>query len=293
MSSASKTELSKTELSKTTGAGIYIFAAIVVFFVIAISWLYMGMGADKFSKDTIEQAASKALGVSVSIDEMEINQEEKIIDISGVKIANAAGYKSPYFLSAEKVKLAVSSFDKNLIIINTITITGCKTYLEVNAGTTNQNDIVQQAKFISNRNKKEKSKGKQGVKIIIRNIVFDKPVIIPVATIVPTPYASVTSTDVVIRNIGAKKGGISIYDAIAEVVEQTVSQLNQTSVEAEFFKGMSLESQNAIGISTMDIFKKNVNNKIQKDMGQAKKIFNSIFGSGEGQDTNSKEEQAP
>ena len=249
--------------------------------------------ADKFSKDTIEEAASKALGVSVSIDEMEINQEEKIIDISGVKIANAAGYKSPYFLSAEKVKLAVSSFDKDLIIINTITITGCKTYLEVNAGTTNQNDIVQQAKFISNRNKKEKGKAKQDAKIIIRNIVFDKPVIIPVATIVPTPYASVTSTDVIIRNIGAKKGGISIPDAIAEAVEQTVSQLNQTSVEAEFFKGMSLESQNAIGISTMDIFKKNVNNKIQKDMGQAKKIFNSIFGSGEGQDTNSKEEQAP
>ena len=265
-------------VSKAAGIGRYILAAIVILFVVAGIGVYMNV--ESIGKDFIERSASHTLGVPVTIGDMELSVEEKRVVLKDIKIANPAGYDGEYATTADEVLVAVDRFERKRIMFNTIEVKGMKVNLEVKPGTTNLNDIKLQAALNSKEaNVPDDPKHNEDLSVIIRVLYFQDPVLIPTVTLVETPYAGVTAKDIEVRNIGVKEGGISVHKAIYAATEEAIKQVNLAAVQAEFFKGMSLDSKNAIGVSTMDVFKKNVNKKIEKDMGEAKKLFDSFFSS--------------
>lgn len=249
-----------------------IFVALLVLIGIA---LYVKGGA--FGKELVEKIASTHLGVEVTIDNMDISLEEKKVVLTGIKIANPAGYKGLYAISIEKILVAAESFSPELLSFNNVVVSGAKFNLEVNTATTNLNDLRNQSEH--NSNSYLKAEDTIGLKIIIRNLVVENPVIVPVVTLEPTKYAAISGTPIYIRDVGTKNNGSLIPSAIAEVMLNVVTQINLVAMEAELFKGMSLDTMNAIGLSTIDVFSKNVNKKIEKDLGQAKELFDNLLNS--------------
>ncbi|MBP7903747.1 MAG: hypothetical protein KA099_00335, partial [Alphaproteobacteria bacterium] len=47
--------------------------------------------------------------------------------------------------------------------------------------------------------------------------------------------------------------------------------------QAELFKGMTLETMNSIGVSTYQVFTKNVNKKINKDLNAAGELLDGFI----------------
>lgn len=259
-------------VQKAAGYGLYLVGFIAVIFVIVAINAYMQ--AEGISKDYIAKTASKVLGVEVAIADMNIDVEKKQVKIKDVKIANPAGYKGPYAATADSVLATVDTFDKERMTFNMLEVEGLKVFLEVNPATTNLNDLRLQAEQNARNWKKDEKHGE--IKVMIRNILYKAPQITPSVTIQPTTIAVLAANDWPLRAIGTQENGISFPRAVADVTAATVHNVHLVGNQAELFKGMTLETQNAIGISTYQVFSKNVNKKINKDLNEAGKLLDGF-----------------
>ncbi len=254
----------------------YIFAAVVVLFVLFAISAYMQ--ADSINKAYIEDIASKTLGVPVTIGEMDVLAEKKLVKLKDIKIANPAGYKGPHAATADSAEINVDTFELERVTFNLVTVKGFKVFLEMNSGSTNLHDLKKQTAQ-NVRNIKPDGKHDK-VRVIVRTITYEKPVLQPVVTLVPTAIGALGANDVFVRDIGTQENGIAIPQAIAKIVQETVSPFHLMANQAELLKGMSLETLNLLGVSTYDVFKKNVNKKINKDLNEAQKLLNTLVEEG-------------
>ncbi len=161
---------------------------------------------------------------------------------------------------------------------NLVTVKGFKVFLEMNSGSTNLHDLKKQTAQ-NVRNIKPDGKHDK-VRVIVRTITYEKPVLQPVVTLVPTTIGALGANDVFVRDIGTQENGITIPQAIAKIAQETVSPFHLMANQAELLKGMTLETLNTLGVSTYDVFKKNVNKKINKDLNEAQKLLNTLVEEG-------------
>jgi len=259
-------------VQKAAGYGLYLVGFIAVIFVIVAINAYMQ--AEGISKDYIAKTASKVLGVGVTIGDMNIDVEKKQVKIKDVKIANPAGYKGPYAATADSVLATVDTFEKERMTFNMLEVEGLKVFLEVNPATTNLNDLRMQADQNARNWKADEAHGE--IKVMIRNILYKAPQITPSVTIQPTKIAVLAANDWPLRGIGTEQNGVSFARAVADVTAATVHNVHLVGNQAELFKGMTLETQNAIGVSTYAVFSKNVNKKINKDLNAAGELLDGF-----------------
>ena len=260
-------------VQKAAGYGLYLLGFIAIVFVIVAINAYMQ--AEGISKDYIEKTASKTLGVAVSIGEMKIDVEKKQVKIKDVKIANPAGYKGPYAATAQSVLATVDTFEKERMIFNMLEVEGLKVFLEVNPATTNLNDLKMQAEQNVRNWKTDEKHGE--IKVMIRNVLYKAPQITPAVTIQPTKIAVLAANDWPLRGIGTAENGVSFPRAVADVTAATVQNVHVVGNQAELFKGMTLETMNSIGVSTYQVFTKNVNKKINKDLNAAGELLDGFI----------------
>ncbi|MBK6895794.1 MAG: hypothetical protein IPH06_04305 [Alphaproteobacteria bacterium] len=260
-------------VQKAAGYGLYLLGFIAILFVIVAINAYMQ--AEGISKDYIEKTASKTLGVAVSIGEMKIDVEKKQVRIKDVKIANPAGYKGPYAATAQSVLATVDTFEDERMTFNMLEVEGMKVFLEVNPATTNLNDLRMQAEQNVRNWKKDEKHG--DIKVMIRNVLYKAPQITPAVTIQPTKIAVLAANDWPLRGIGTAENGVSFPRAVADVTAATVQNVHLAGNQAELFKGMTLETMNSIGVSTYQVFSKNVNKKINKDLNEAGKLLDGFI----------------
>lgn len=251
----------------------YVFAALVAGFVLFAISAYMK--AEEISKGYIQDVASRTLGVSVFLGDMEISVEKKSLVLKDIKIGNPAGYRGPYAATAERVEVRVDSFERERVTFNLASVKGLQVFLEMNTGSTNLHDLQQQAGQNA-RNSKPDGKFDE-LRVMIRSITYEKPVLRPVSTLEPTNIGALTANDLFVRDIGTAENGLSLPHVIARIVRESVAPMHLMANEAELFKGMTLETLNSLGVSTYDVFKKNVNKKINKDMNDAQKLFNNLY----------------
>ncbi|MCB9977071.1 MAG: hypothetical protein H6858_05705 [Rhodospirillales bacterium] len=252
--------------------GLYLLGFIVFLFVVVAINAYMQ--AEHITKGYIEETATKTLGVAVTIGDMKIDVEKKQVKLKDITIANPAGYKGPHAAMAQSVVATVDSFEDERITFNMLQVQGLKVFLEINTSTTNLNDLRMQAEQNVRNWKKEPEHG--NVKVMIRNIVYETPQVLPTVTIVPTKIGGLTAADWHLRAIGTAENGISVPKAVSDVTAATALQVHLIANQAELLKGMSLETMNSIGVSTYDVFTKNVNKKINKDWNAAGELLDGF-----------------
>ncbi len=252
-------------VKKTAKVSLYIFSFFVLLFVAGGVYLYVNM--DSLAKQLSEQAASDALGVPVTIGAMHISLEDKKVEVSDIRISNPAGYKKPYAVEVNSVIIAAESLSQDLLNFARVEVDGTTTNLEVNGKSTNLGDLK------ANIDKKQSdapASSDEQIKVIVQKFSLTKAQLNPSVTLLDRDLAFVTVPDIHLTGIGEKDGGVLAQDAIGQIMEAVLGKFTLHANSAGFLEGLSLDVLNSMGVSTGDVFKKNLKKSFDNDVEQLK-----------------------
>ncbi len=275
-------------VGKIAKTGLYLFVFVVLLFVAGGVYLYMNINT--FAKQFVEQVATDALGVPVRIAEMDITFEEKKVVVHGIQISNPPGYKKPHAIKVNTVTIAAETLSEELLTFARVDVDGTNVNIEVGQNGTNLGDIK---KGIDTKQVNESKTGVSSSvpsvhsdgaalshdaqpKVIIKKFSLTKAQINPSVTLIDKDLAYIVAPDLHLKGIGQKENGIAANEAVVQIVEQLLQHFNKSANKAGFLKGLSLDALNDIGVSTADVFKKNLKESFDEDVDQIKDGLNDL-----------------
>lgn len=261
-------------VKRTAKFSLYIFSFLVLIFVAGAIYVYSNL--DSIAKQLSEQVASDALGVPVTIGKMEISIENQQVVVSNIKISNPPGYNKPHAVEVSYVVIAADSLSKELLNFKNVVVDETQVNLEVTGKGTNLSDLkqiidVRQAQYVPDPHAKP-------IKVIVQKFSLTKAQLNPRVTLLNQDLASVSVPDIHLTGIGEKENGIVAQDAIAQIMEAILVKFNSSANHAGFLEGLSLDTLNNIGISTGEVFKKNLKKSFDKDVEQLKDGIEGLKG---------------
>lgn len=260
-------------VKKTAKASLYIFSFFVILFVAGGVYLYVNV--DSLAKQLSEQVASDALGVPVTIGEMHISLEEKKVEVKAIKISNPAGYRKPHAVEIASIVIAAETLSKELLNFARVEVDGTITNLEVKGKSTNLGDL--KAK-IDAKQSGAKPTNKKPIKVIVQKFSLTKAQLNPSVILLNRDLAFVTVPDIHLIGVGEKDGGVIAQDAIAQIMEAVLGKFTSSANSAGFLEGLSLDVLNQMGVSTGEVFKKNLKKSFDKDVEQLKQGVEGLKG---------------
>jgi len=276
-------------VKKTAKVSLGLLSFFVLLIVIGVGYIYVNM--DNMAKQFAEQAASDALGVPVTIGKMKILLEDKKVIVSNIAVSNPKGYSKPNAITINEIAVIGESFSTALLTFANISVDGTAVNLEVNEKGTNLGDLKKRAeqKSVSskpNNSAKKSSEDKpkhdnkqKDLKIIVKNFALTSAQLTPSVTLLgDNDLATVKVPDIHLSGIGEKEKGILAEEAIAQIMNSVLERFNESSNSAGFLEGLSLDSLNAIGVSTGEVFKKNLDKSYKKEVKKFKKGFQDLKG---------------
>ncbi len=267
-------------VKKTVKTALFLFSAIILLVAGIGAYVYLNMNS--LAKNFAERAASEAMGVPVTIGDMDIRLDEKRVVVSDVAVANPRGYKNKHAITIKNITVAGERFSKDLLVFSLIQVDGTAVNLEVSERGANLGELKQSAQKTVRQ--EEQSSGdaaapKSEIKVIVREFALTGGQIKPSVTLLANDNLSTVKVkDIVVNDIGEKENGVTSEEAIAQIMSIVLDQFNRTANSAGFLKGMSLEKLNAIGVSTGQVFKKNLKDSYQGEVEKFKKGFDNLKG---------------
>lgn len=261
-------------VKKTAKVSLYIFSFLVLILVAGAIYLYSNL--DSIAKQLSEQVASDAMGVPVTIGAMNISLETKKVTVSDIKIANPGGYKKPYAVEVTSVVIAAESLSKDLLNFALVSVDGTNVNLEVTGKGTNLSDLKNQIEL--RQAQSNSAEPQNPIKVIVQKFSLTKAQLNPSVVLLDRDLAFVSVPDIHLADIGKKENGIVAQEAIAQIMEAVLTKFNSSANRAGFLEGLSLETLNNIGISTGEVFKKNLKKSFDKDVEQLKEGIEGLKG---------------
>ena len=252
----------------------------VIVLLVALAGIFVFMNKDAIIKNYIESAASEALGVAVTIGDLDINLGEKKVVINNIAVANPKGYKNEHVLKIKNVTVDGEKFSKELLAFTLIQVDGTQVNLEVNEKGANLGDLkqkTQQGKQQAGQSSDQEKSG-SNIKVIVRKFALTGAEITPSVTLIGGDMPVVKVKDIVVKDIGTKENGVTPEQAVAQIMDVVLAKFNVTASGAGFMEGMSLESLNAMGVSTGQVFKKNLKNSYKGEVDKFKKGLGGLKG---------------
>lgn len=222
---------------------------------------YMNLG--DFAKAQIEKIGSKTLGVPVTLGGLDIALQDKKVTVGSLKIGNPAGFKKSPVLNVGDIQVQLESVSKELIVFKSIAINNTDINLEVNQNGTN---------FLAIKNNLPKKgnapKSENPVKVIVRDFRFNDAKLNPSLLLVDTGnFSTINVPDIRLRGIGARENGVLAGEAIAQVTQQIVTQINKSAGAAGLLQGLSVDTLKDMGISQVNTQVNKVKDEINKQIG--------------------------
>jgi len=256
---------------------LYLFGFFVLLLVAGAMYLYVNMNT--LAKDMAEQVASNAMGVAVSIGDMDIQLDEQKVVVNNITVANPDGYKNPNAIEISNVTVAMESWSQDLLTFAMVGVNGTKVDLEVRPQGTNLGDIK---KNIEARSKTvvgaeptadqvaEVQSNKQPIKVIVRDFTMSGAQITPSVTLLKTDFQPLMAPDIHVSGIGEKENGVLAREAVAQIMNYVLQVYNKSANTAGFLEGLPLDVMNSIGVSTVDVFKKNLKKSYDSEVDKFK-----------------------
>ncbi len=276
-------------VKKTAKITLGLFSFFVLLIVIGAGYIYVNM--DNMVKQFAEQAASDALGVPVTIEKMKILLEDKKVIVSNIAVSNPKGYSRPNAIKINEISVVGESFSTALLTFSNISVEGTTVNLEVSENGTNLGDLKKhvEQKSISNKStpltktkqasedKPQNNDKQKDLKVIVKNFALTGAQLTPSVTLLGNnDLATIKVPDIRLSGIGEKENGVLAEEAIAQIMNSVLERFNKSSNSAGFLEGLSLESLNAIGISTGEVFKKNLKKSYKKEVKKFKEGFQEL-----------------
>ncbi len=261
-------------VKKAAKTSLVLFSAFVILLVCGVGYVYVNMGS--LAKQLTESVASTALGVPVTIGKMDISLDENKVVVSNILISNPDGYKKENAVSIDTVTVAAESFSKTLLSFARVEVDGTNVNLEVNQNGTNLGDL--QANIAKIQGQSQDKKMATDMKVIVKKFSLTKAQLNPSITLLDKDLAFITVPDVILNDIGKKENGILAQEAVAQIMGATLSQFNRAANGAGFLEGLPLDLLNQMGVSTVDVFQKNLKESFDKEVEGFKKGVDGLKG---------------
>ena len=232
-----------------------ILSAVVLLVLIGGIFVYLNFG--DLAKRAAEKIASDALGVTVKIASLDISLTDKKVSVNGLRIGNPPGYKKPYAMTSETIRIGLNTASKELIDFKDIQVEGSVVNLEVTEKGTNLGDL----KKLAQAKKQKESVGSEQIRVIVQNMVIGASTLNPSVTLLGGDLGSVNIPAVKLSGIGRKQNGVLARDAITQVITKYMSVAEKEAGSAGYLKGLSEE----VG-------------EIEKAVDNVKKDFKALFG---------------
>ena len=217
--------------------------------VVAGIALYLLVGnLDKILKGAIEGAGSELLGVPVTVASVELDLKGGTGQISGITVANPAGYQAINAFQMDMIRLGIDlgSLNKQPIVIKELNIQSPTVELEVNEqggsnmqvliDNINKNSAKTDAKAAEEQPSQEETGEKEPVKLSFNKLAITG---VTVNGVVPGQEPTqVVLPDMVRENVGgsegltpAQVGGVIIGDIAAQSLQAVVEKKLSEKVE--------------------------------------------------------------
>lgn len=232
--------------------------------------VYILMHLNTLAKPITERIASDALGVSVSIENIEISLKNKRVGVYGVHIANPPGYSNPDAVVIEKANIALSSAGERLIDFKDIFVDGTNVYVEVKQGGSNLHTIRKGIKGAD----PQAAAAEDPLKVIIQRFILNGATIHPSVTLInKQKMDTIQFEPVMLSGIGVKENGILAREAVAQVMAPIMQSFSNEAGDAGFYQGVSPEVLKEMGVSELDQFKTQIKEDIGKIGDSVKQLF--------------------
>lgn len=188
---------------------------------------------------TTEDIASKALGVGVSIGDIDVSLSDKQVTVSNIRVKNPNGYKGTYIIETDTISIALNTASADLIDFNDVQVKGSTVNLEINESGMNLIDL----KKLANKKKTQNTKGSKQVQVIIKKMVIGSSTIKSRVTFLDKDIATFTVPSISFANLG-RGGGVSAGAAITTVITKYLTTIEKQARQKGVLSGVSIPGFN-------------------------------------------------
>lgn len=212
--------------------------------------VYVMMNLGSLAERVTERLASRALGVAVEIQAMEVSLQERKAVVNGLNIANPPGFKNRNALTVDTISVELGNVSRELVVFKDITVQGTDIYMEVHEDTTNFQTIQPEVKSPPPQTAQGEEAEHQPLKVIIERLDIAQAKLNPSVTLAGGPeLAPVVMPDIVMTGIGRKENGVLVQEAIVQVWQNMSRKMNSTAAGAGFYEGMNVEVLKEMGVT--------------------------------------------
>jgi len=148
-----------------------IIVALIIVIILAVVALFLYI--DQAAKAGIERGATYALGVETTLEKADVGVFSGEFALSGLNVANPAGFDTPHFLHLNDGGVAVDlpSLRQDTVELPTLQLTGLDMNLEKKQGKSNYDVILANLKRLESGEKPKDESG-EGKDFIVREILI-------------------------------------------------------------------------------------------------------------------------
>ena len=191
----------------------------------------------------IEETGSEVTQTSVKVSGVELDLLAGKAGLSGLTVANPAGFSDPYIFTLETVavEIDIESLNSNPIIINEILVRQPKVFYEMKTDGSSNLDVLKKnvesysAPGSSSADAKEVqpsgSKGEE-IKLIIRKLAFEGGHLSAINALTPDKKIEADLPAFHMSNIGQSSGGATSDQIAKAVMNELVSQAANAAAKA-------------------------------------------------------------
>tara|TARA_A200000113_G_scaffold224864_1_gene243890 strand:- start:355 stop:1158 length:804 start_codon:yes stop_codon:yes gene_type:complete len=222
--------------------------------------IYLYMNLNSIAKPIIENLASDALGVEVSIGDLDINLSEKKAAVKSVKIENVEGFQSNHILTVSSASVNLKTLEAGLVSIGTIAVDDINMHLDITEKGTNAQTLQKQigeraAMKQKNAGTDDKtnatSDSKSSTKVMIDQIKLGKITLNTNSPFIKTlKPISIDGTQ--INKIGVSENGVTIEKATKQITSQLLSYVNKQASKEGLYKGVAESVLKEIGTKSLN-----------------------------------------
>lgn len=232
--------------------------------MVAVLFVFGAMQANRLAREEIQRIASEALGVTVTIEDVDIQPQKKQVTVSGIAVGNAPGYVNTHSMLIGTVRIVAESLSPQALLFNKVAVADLRVNLEIAEQATNLTDIRKEAKKRATSYKD--SNPVDPVKVIIRNLSINDARIVPSGAVVQEAVPNLNIGAFTLSDIGVKENGVLAGEALAAVVSGVTKQIIGESAKAGLLGNISAEtlnemkSQLGLDVTIVDQAKENLEN---------------------------------
>jgi hypothetical protein len=242
-------------------------AALLVILVLIIGGVYLYLNYANLLKNQVEKIASNALNVRVSISSLDLSLADKKVTVSGITIANPAGYKKSNAVTFGSISIALAEIPENLDLIKFKLVEVSDTVVNLEVSEKGNNLKALKNGMNKSSGSKSSSSSNKQPKVTLEKFHINQSNLNPTVTLINRELSTVKIPPVTLTGIGTKENGVLAKDAIKQILTQYLDIASKKANTAGFLQGMTGINIEETKKQVKEKIETEVKNEIQNKLG--------------------------